>query len=1534
MYKSLCYALLLLITTGSSAEGIEQEFQSENFLQWEILVPPGGYAYARYDSIEGISEPVLVSTIAPGPAFGISDSRLTTVLTPEAEAAIVLSPEWLRDDLKLRFGDLITIPIDVGKNAVPYFHDVDGDGLSDLIVYDGFDNKHIFLAPCWTIFENTSSVDFEALETGADINGDGNIDFAFPDGDGAIRFDGADLSFNHIEGFRFGEASGTALADVEGDGLADLIVGTSEGKILVYRNHGSVNIPFFVPFLSNSQILFPMEFGLPVVPDFAFLGYDQPSLIVGTHQGDIRIFHPVSEITDNEILFSGWREDTSSAFNSVDIGLNLAACPVQDTHEELELICGSRNGTVHLIILSDNLTESRSELLFDGVSFGSYSSPAYGDVTGDGIDDLVIGTREGDVILFRGIPDGNSEFAPVPEQLPGIESVSSGSPVVTSDGCLVMGQQDGTLSFFRLQNGEWQDDTANSPVADIDVGEFSSPAFTDLDLDGTPELVVGNGDGNLTCFILEKCDDREYYVERYSWEFTPNSAVSDLNAYYGRYFPEGVELQTPSETETVSAFALQISEGEQKYIDEIAYSIAHTPTEVLRTMYRRNQADILSINAACIYSTAEEVEYARLTELEDETVLELRTETAWVPVERSIYYNFVVHPRILFEIPSRIDAGYWLTKAEERDMEQQGWLQYDPDTLYGISESHHFWRSFLPQDDVYGRRLSDWIRSAQTAEQAVLTLSNFLSWTQPGSFMEFGYLTNDLQPMVIYEKAYGSCGEQSILQCALCRALLIPAYVVGCRGEDHQWDEYWNPVTGRWTHWDINYPTTGIGHVWHSGEGINHTRKTISTITAFRPDDSFQATTRTVANPPGSGYMPGDSGYTETAHVTFKVIDATGIPVDGAMVLARSHWDNRNMVSFITYTDETGLCYFDLGYEPNGGYTIDVISPFGTTGSMNFCVSEGLDYHATYRVPGSGPPQQQILFSDNQNLPLQIRLAEATDHQPANQLLYPTSYYAGQLYRLPENSNGSDDYRGARWFSFPASGDCFPVLMNEVEFSLFKAGLDCQAYQPGRTDEDSWYIVFNNRNSFFTWKRFSGNLMPDTQSGPDFHDMEEQSLSTIGSSPPLPVSMQINIDEDLFFTGAITDDESKWHTVFSNQHLQQDDPEDPLSATWVLGPFLVPPDERSLSVTSFSETAGLDMDLFLFRDLNGNRTVDGINECIARSTSPTANESIFEADPDSNAVYWIYMQGWSVPEGENSIDLDLSFRFIPVYFSDLVPCGFIDQYPDSFQVFFNSEDIEAFTFNAGVNNKSSRVEIRENLITFFSGEVDQSKFDPWIEALDESGNVLEKVGWTVLPDENPAVFGIALLSLSDQNRIEIEVPVSDDISGISMVEAYLDEDHSTVLRFSDEDSLYSGSIDRSGLEPGMYIIRLTAADSAGNDISEELDLDLPPGPAVVFHHVSPTGNTYDFQPLLQVYLDVAEVFGEFEIEMTLLDSDGSIVDSSCPISIEHDFLQFRPSRILSPGDYSVNVCVLPDDGSEPVFHSWDFTATSMKAETD
>ena len=151
------------------------------------------------------------------------------------------------------------------------------------------------------------------------------------------------------------------------------------------------------------------------------------------------------------------------------------------------------------------LSAGQNPLPSFGIDF--YAKPAFADLDNDGDLDLVVGRGDGMLSSFLRNSDGT--YTP----MDGV----SGSPVNPFEGIdvdvfsapsftdfdlngsldLVVGRDDGTLAAYRRNvNGSYtpMDGIGGNPAnpfSSINVGLFSAPCFNDIDLDGDQDLIVG-----------------------------------------------------------------------------------------------------------------------------------------------------------------------------------------------------------------------------------------------------------------------------------------------------------------------------------------------------------------------------------------------------------------------------------------------------------------------------------------------------------------------------------------------------------------------------------------------------------------------------------------------------------------------------------------------------------------------------------------------------------------------------------------------------------------------------------------------------------------------------------------------------------------------------------------------------------------------------------------------------------------------------------------------------------------------------------
>jgi hypothetical protein len=306
-------------------------------------------------------------------------------------------------------------------------------------------------------------------------------------------------------------------------------------------------------------------------------------------------------------------------------------------------------------------------------------------------------------------------------------------------------------------------------------------------------------------------------------------------------------------------YADLILESSKKYTDEIAFSIASS------VIGQVPPVDILMDNILTLYENDKFLKYADIIDYNNYDGNYFSTVRYWV-IENDdvkelefppdIYYWYIVHPCLTGEKPAYIYDSLWREYLFNHND-----LGY-PLLKEKLSEIQYLWdcESYFQAKD----RTWDWsIKNHPTAVEAV---SYWVGKTVP----EWAFGDRPTQPNIIAHQHNGWCGELQKIAVAALRASLIPSVAVSNRGEDHVWREFYE----RGWHENDNWWADGGGAVDEPDIYAYGWNKDMSAIHQTRGDSVIEDVTPTYIH------------SKERKTITFKVLDRSLSPVDGARVTA------------------------------------------------------------------------------------------------------------------------------------------------------------------------------------------------------------------------------------------------------------------------------------------------------------------------------------------------------------------------------------------------------------------------------------------------------------------------------------------------------------------------------------------------------------------------------------------------------------------------------------------------------------------------
>jgi hypothetical protein len=425
--------------------------------------------------------------------------------------------------------------VDPGFDCAPALGDMDGDGDLDVVVGERgsalqyWKNTGTPINPVFT--QQTGAANpfggiggSYATPTLADADGDGDLDLFMGDLNGApsaVRyFRNTGNANNPLFAQQAGELSvftwpAPAVADVDGDGDLDFLVGGNWGGLTYFRGEAAFPTIGYTQRTSTANPFNGFDVGNISVPALGDVDGDgDPDAVVGAQGGTLRYFRNTGSATSP--MYAQQIGTTNPFVNVVVGGMTAPALGDVDGDGDLDAVVGDNNGTLSYFKNTGNVTspvytqQTGAANPFNAINAGNRSAPALGDIDGDGDLDLAVGWLGGNVYYFKNTGTATS---PTYTQQTGAANPLGAAAVdfystpalgdIDGDGDLdaVIG---GQSRFLYLKNTG----TVTSPVYTLQSGaadpfnalvtlDFASPALADVDGDGDADAVVGISDGTL-----------------------------------------------------------------------------------------------------------------------------------------------------------------------------------------------------------------------------------------------------------------------------------------------------------------------------------------------------------------------------------------------------------------------------------------------------------------------------------------------------------------------------------------------------------------------------------------------------------------------------------------------------------------------------------------------------------------------------------------------------------------------------------------------------------------------------------------------------------------------------------------------------------------------------------------------------------------------------------------------------------------------------------------------------------------------------
>jgi hypothetical protein len=325
--------------------------------------------------------------------------------------------------------------------------------------------------------------------------------------------------------------------DLDNDGISDLVCSpqntfTHEDMtgIWFYKNHGAND---FSDFEFITDALFQestIDLGTGAVPAFAdFTGNGLPDLFVGNqfkffdnapNKSFLWLYRNVGSLSEPAYELVTTDYLNLSQYNFLNICVTFGDI---NGDGSVDMILGEQTGRLYyfantaspgqemnLILMQALMTDSSGDI----IDVGQNATPQLVDMDEDGLLDLVIGEKNGNVNYYRNTGTANQpSFTLITEAFGGAQadnylSINGYSvPHVFRDSSgtryMLLGNEKGFMQLYSNLEGnfEGQFTLLDSEYLGIKEGDFAAPNVIDINHDGRPDLFLGQVGGGLAAYM-------------------------------------------------------------------------------------------------------------------------------------------------------------------------------------------------------------------------------------------------------------------------------------------------------------------------------------------------------------------------------------------------------------------------------------------------------------------------------------------------------------------------------------------------------------------------------------------------------------------------------------------------------------------------------------------------------------------------------------------------------------------------------------------------------------------------------------------------------------------------------------------------------------------------------------------------------------------------------------------------------------------------------------------------------------------------